>query len=106
MLNHMGTPFRTSETDVSRTSVGEPLGIKNRTICGHPQGVTLGRPQDVIFRRPEDFARGRPQDVGMRRPLALHIGPFRNVHTMSFGGVLKTSSRCNFVEWASASKES
>ena len=61
-------------------------------------GRPLGRPQDVIFQRPKDVVRGRPQDVERRCPLALQRGPYEDVHRMSFGGVLRTSSGRNFTE--------
>ena len=52
---------------------------------GRPQDVILGRPQDVIFGRPQDVGRERPQEVDMGHLLALHIGPYGDVHRTSFG---------------------
>ena len=61
--------------------------------------VTLEHPQDVIFQCPKGVGRGRPQDVGGGHPLALYRGPYRNVHRISFGDVLRTSSARNFAGW-------
>ena len=43
----------------------------------------------------------RPKDVPIKmRPLALHIGPHRDVHVRKFfGDDLRTSLGCNFAEW-------
>ena len=55
-----------------------------RGAWGRPQDVTLKSPQDVIFQRPKDVGRGRRQDVGRERSLALHRGPYGDVHRTSF----------------------
>ena len=55
-----------------------------------PQEVALGSPQDVIFQRPEDVASGRT--------LVLYRELYGDVHRISFGDVLRTSSRRNFAD--------
>ena len=79
--------LRTSVGDVLRTSVGDvPWGI----IDDHMDtsiGRLLGHPQDVLFRHPEDIGRGRPQDIRKGRSLALHWGPYGDVHRTSFRDV-------------------
>ena len=46
-----------------------------------------------------NLGRGRPQDVSEGRPLALHRGPYGDVHGSSFADVLRMSSGRNFAMW-------
>ena len=39
------------------------------------------------------------QDVSREHRLALHRGPNRDIHRMSFGEVLRMLFGCNFAEW-------
>ena len=66
---------------------------------GTSSEVTLGRLQDVIFQRLKDVDRRRPQIVGRVLSLALHTGPYGDVHKTTFKDVLTTSSGRNFAEW-------
>ena len=52
----------------------------------------MGRLRKSYF----NVSKGRPQDVGRRHPLALHIGPYGDVHRTSFGDIFRTSSWHNF----------
>ena len=53
---------------------------------GRAQDITLGHIYNAIFQRPTNVGRGRP--------LALHGGPYGEVHRTSFGEAILPSGMC------------